>query len=107
MQLEHPIVPRHQEDCTLLWQQEMHGRGLRMGRNKVRLLQRDRRQMRALPHHPVVLPPNSARQPPQPLHDPIQGMLVDQMGGQPFDAVVEGLLCPAQVRLYDGGIQNV
>ena len=32
-----------------------------------------------LPHHPVVRPRNSARQPPQPLHYPAQCVLIDQM----------------------------
>ena len=64
MRLELPIVPRHQEGCMLLGQQEMYRRGLRVGRSEVRLLQRDRRQVRALPHYPVVGPPDSAWQPP-------------------------------------------
>ena len=49
------------------------------GRGRVRRLERDRRQVQALPHHPVVRPPNSAWQPPQPLHYPAQCVLVDQM----------------------------
>ena len=38
MRFEHPFVPRYQEGCMLLWQQEMHKRGLRVGRSKARLL---------------------------------------------------------------------
>ena len=60
-----------------LWQQEGHGRGLRVGRSEVRFLQRDCCQVQALPYHPVVGPSNSAWQPAQPLHDPIQRMPVD------------------------------
>ena len=38
IRFEHPFGPRYGEDCMLLWHQEMHGRGLRMGRSKVRVL---------------------------------------------------------------------
>ena len=61
------------------WQDEMDRRGHCTGRGTVRRLERDRRQVRALPHQPVVRPPNSARQPPQSLYDPAQCVLIDQM----------------------------
>ena len=77
--LELSIIPRHQEDGVLLWQDEMDRRGHCTGRGRVRRLERDRRQVRALTHHPVVRPPNSSWQPPQPLHYPAQCVLIDQM----------------------------
>ena len=79
MRLELPIVSKHQEDCMLLGQQEMNRRGLCMGRGEVRLFKRDCRQVRALPHHPMMRPPDTAWQPPQSLHYPIQPLPVDQM----------------------------
>ena len=79
MRLELPIVSRHQEHCMFLGQQEMNRRGHRSGRSEVRLFKQDYRQVRALPHHPMMRPPDSAWQPPQSLHYPVQRMLVDQM----------------------------
>ena len=51
----------------LLGQDEMNRRGHCTGRGRVRRLKRDRCQVRALPHHPMVWPPYAAWQPPQPL----------------------------------------
>ena len=77
--LELSINPRHQQVDVLLWQNEMNRRGHCTGRCGVRRLERDRRQVRAVPHHPVVWPRNSAWQSPQPLYYPVQRVLVDQM----------------------------
>ena len=60
MRLELPIVSRHQEDGVLLGQDEMNRRGHRTGCTEVRLFKRDCRQVRALPHHPMVRPSDSA-----------------------------------------------
>ena len=105
--LELSIIPWHQEDGVLLGQDEMNRRGHRTGRGRVRRFKRNRRQVRAVPHHPMVWPPYSAWQPPQPLHYPAQCVLVDKMRGRPLDATVQGLLHPAQVRSNDGGINHV
>ena len=77
--LELSIIPRPQQDGVLRRQNEMNRRGHCTGRGSVRRLERDRRQVRALPHHPVVWPPNSTWQSPQPLYYPVQRVLVDQM----------------------------
>ena len=50
-----------------------------MGRGEIQLFKRDRRQVRALPHHLMVRPPNSAWQPPYFLQYQIQRMLAHQM----------------------------
>ena len=78
-----------------------------MGRSEVSLLHQDCYQVPALPYHPVMGSSNSAWQSTQPLHDPVQRVLVDEMGGWSFDAAVQGLLGPAQLRPYDGGMHNV
>ena len=74
-----PLSPGTKMMACLLWQDEMDRRGQCTGRGRVWRFKRDRREVRALPHHPVVRPPDSAWQPPQPLHYPAQCVLVDQM----------------------------
>ena len=66
-------------------QHEVYWRSLCVGRSKIRLPQRDRRSMRALPYHLVMESSNSAWQSTHPLHHPIQCMLVDETGGWSFD----------------------
>ena len=77
--LELSIIPRHQQDGVLLWQDEMDRRGHCTGCGRVRCFKRDCRQVRALPQHPVVSLPSSAWQWLQPLYYPVQRVLVDQM----------------------------
>ena len=60
-----------------LGQQEVHGRGLRVGHSEVRFLQRDCCQVRALLYHPMVGTPNSDWQSTQPLQDPVSRVLLD------------------------------
>ena len=60
MRLELPIVSGHQEDGVFLGQDEMNRRGHRTGCRRGRLFKQDCRQMRALPHHPIMRPPDSA-----------------------------------------------
>ena len=63
--------------------------------------------MPALPYHPVMGSSISAWQLKHPLYHPVQCVLVDEMGGWSFDAAIQGLLRPAQLRPYDGGIHNM
>ena len=92
MRLKLPIVSRHQEDGVFLGQREMNVWGLRLERGEVRLFKRDCSQVRALPHHPMMWPPDFAWQSPQSLHYLVQRMLVDHMLGRTLDAMIKGLL---------------
>ena len=63
--------------------------------------------MRVVPYHPVMRSSKSVWHSAQHLHDPVQRVLVDVMGGWSFDAAVQGHVSLAQVRPYDGGIDNM
>ena len=73
-----------------LGQHKVYLRGLCESRIEILLLQRGRRKVRALPYHRLMGSSNSAWQPTQPLHHPVQGVLVDEVGGWSLDAGVHG-----------------